>query len=213
MNGVKFDDIHSYDDLHLIMLPFAPTPAKPKTSFLKVPGRDGTLDLTEAHGEVKYNDRVFTFTFVIAQGDQMTFDERVTAVSNAINGKRCKITLDRDPQWYWIGRCEVNKVQRSRNSAKIVVKATVQPYKVNQQEVKISLSENVQRLMIPHSGMSVVPTFHCTEEGAKVAFGGVFYTLPTGESKIPDISFTEGTNILEAKGTGTMMVTWQRRSL
>ena len=213
MNGVKFGDIHSYNDLHLIMQPFAPTPAKPKTSFLKVPGRDGTLDLTEAHGEVKYNDRVFTFTFVIAPGDKLTFDSRVTMVSNAINGRRCKIVLDRDPQWCWDGRCEVSKVTRSRNNAKIVVKATVKPYKVAQQEAVISLSENAKRLTIPHSGAAVIPTIHCTDAGAKVSFGGATYTLPAGESKTLDIRFVEGNNILTATGTGTMTITWERRSL
>ena len=52
MNGVYFDDIHSYRDLNLILSPFTPTPAVPQTNLLQVPGRDGLLDLTEANGAV-----------------------------------------------------------------------------------------------------------------------------------------------------------------
>ena len=86
MNGVYFGNVHSYEDLHLILAPFTPAPAEPQTNFLQIPGRDGLLDLTEANGEVKFNAREFVFTFTIAPGDPLTFDEWLSAVSNALNG-------------------------------------------------------------------------------------------------------------------------------
>lgn len=217
MNGIKFDDIHSYNDLHLIMQPFAPTPAKPKTSFLKVPGRDGTLDLTEANGGVKYNDRVFTFTFTVAPGDTLTFDERVTAVSNAINGRRCKITLDRDPAYYWVGRCEVNKLTRSGNVGKIVIKATVQPYKVAVAEktLNVTLSTTAKTVTLTNGGkMAAVPSVQCVGSSAKLTVGGNTYTINTGNTvKLYGVLLVEGNNSLSVSGSGTVKFIWQEGAL
>lgn len=132
MKGVSFGDIHSYRDLNLILEPFTPTPAEPQTNFLQVPGRDGYLDLTEANGEVKFKSRVFSIPFTIAPGDNLTFDERVSMVSGALNGKQCNITFDRDPDYYWVGRLMVDKYARNKNIGQIIVKATVEPYKYRQ---------------------------------------------------------------------------------
>lgn len=146
MNGVYFGNIHSFYDLNLILAPFTPTPAEPKLNFLEIPGRDGHLDLTEANGEVKYNSREFEFIFTVAPGDPLTFDERVSAVSNALNGLRCKITLDRDPDYYWEGRCAVSEYDQDKNIGQIVVTATVNPYKLKQNPTVVSAT-------IEHSGI------------------------------------------------------------
>lgn len=215
MNGVYFGEVHSYHDLHLILAPFTPAPAKPQTNFLKVPGRDGSLDLTEANGEVKFNDRTFPFTFTIRADDDLSFDERLSAVSNALNGKRCRITLDRDPDYYWLGRCVVDQHQRDKGIGKIVVKATVQPYKLKQSAtvVSVALSSAAKTVVLENGRMAAVPVIECTASGAVVAFGGTAYTLKAGENKILDIRLTEGKNLLAVKGTGTMSITWQEGAL
>lgn len=155
MKGVSFGNIHSYDDLNLILAPFTPTPAEPQTNFLKVPGRDGYLDLTEANGEVKYNSREFVFTFTVAPGDALTFDERASEVANALNGLRCKITLDRDPDYYWFGRCAVDKYMQDKNIGKIEVKATVDPYKYKESAVSVDLVGDDDIVQINSDGTMV----------------------------------------------------------
>lgn len=165
MNGVYFGNIHSFYDLNLILGPFTPTPAEPKLNFLEIPGRDGHLDLTEANGDVKYNSREFEFTFTLAPGDPLTFDERVSAVSNALNGLRCKITLDRDPDYYWEGRCSVSEYAQDKNIGQIVIAATVDPYKLKQNETVVSVvlsPPEVQTVVLVNSGKPVVPTITCT---------------------------------------------------
>ena len=215
MNGVYFGEVHSYHDLRLILAPFAPTPATPQTNFLQVPGRDGSLDLTEANGEVKFNDRQFSFTFIVSPDDDQTFDERLSAVSAALNGKRCRITLDRDPDYYWLGRCMVDQYQRSKGIGRIVVKATVQPYKLKQSAtvVSVALSSAAKTVVLENGRMAAVPVIECTTSGAVVTFGGTAYTLKAGENRILDIRLTEGKNLLTVKGTGTMSITWQEGAL
>lgn len=215
MNGVTFGEIHSYNDLHLVLAPFTPTPAVPLTNLLKVPGRNGRLDLTEANGEVKYDSRDFQFTFVIAPGDDLTFDERLSAVANALDGLRCKITLDRDPDYYWMGRCLLHKYNRSKNIGKIIVKATVDPYKLKQglTVATIELTEDEQEVTLENGRMASVPSIECTDDGTTVVFGGNTYTLNAGTSKILDIRFVEGSNVLKLSGSGTITFRWQEGAL
>lgn len=215
MNGVYFGEIHSYHDLNLILAPFTPTPAEPQTNLLKVPGRDGHLDLTEANGEVKYNSREFLFTFTVAPGDDLTFDERASKVANALNGLRCKITLDRDQDYYWSGRCVVNKYTQDKNIGKIVVKATVDPYKLKQSATvaAIELSSEEQEVSLENGRMTVVPIIECTDDGTTVVFDGSTHTLNAGTSKILDIRFMEGSNVLKLSGSGTITFRWQEGAL
>lgn len=215
MNGVYFGEIHSYNDLNLILAPFALTPAEPQTNFLKIPGRDGDLDLTEVNGEVKYNSREFTFPFTVAPGDALSFDERASMVANALNGRRCRITLDRDPNYYWVGRCLVDKYTQDKRIGKIDVKATVEPYKLNQNTtvVSIELSSDEQSVVLENGRMASVPVIECTNDGTTVVFGGKTHTLNAGTSKILDIRFVEGGNVLKLSGTGTITFRWQEGEL
>lgn len=215
MKGIYFGEVHSYKDLNLLLEPFTPTPAEPQTNLLKIPGRDGYLDLTEANGEVKFNSREFQFAFTIAPGDTLTFDERVSKVASALNGLRCKITLDRDPDYYWTGRCAVDKYAQNKNIGKIVVKATVDPYKLKQSETvaTFDLSSDVQEVVLENGRMAAVPVIECTADGTTVAFCGKEYALNAGTSRILDIRFVEGSNVLKLSGTGTITFKWQEGAL
>lgn len=215
MKGVLFGEIHSYRDLKLILAPFTPTPAEPQTNFLKVSGRDGDLDLTEANGEVKFNSREFPFTFTIDPSDTLTFDERVSVVSNALNGRRFKITLDRDPNHYWSGRCSVNKYAQDRRIGQIVIKANVDPYKLKQNETvaTIALTETEQAIALENGRMPSIPTIECTNENVSLTFGGTVYTLKSGIQKVQGIRFVEGYNSLILSGSGNITFTWQEGDL
>jgi len=53
-NGVTFGNKNSFTDWDLLMTSKTIGEAVPKTKYLEIPGRDGTLDFTESTGEVKY---------------------------------------------------------------------------------------------------------------------------------------------------------------
>ena len=210
MKGVKFGTIHSYNDLHLILAPFTPSPARPQTNFLQVHGRDGYLDLTEANGEVKFNSREFTFRFIVAPNDNMTFDERVSVVSNFLNGQQCKITLDRDPDYYWFGRCVVDKYAQNKIIGEVIIKATVDPFKLKQSATVVTVSlDSTQIVELKNSRMTAVPTIECSNSGVVATFDGKTYSLGYGKNRILGIRLTEGSNMLTLSGTGTVTITWQ----
>ena len=130
MKGVNFGNVHSYRNLNLILSEVYIPPATPKTTYIDVPGADGSIDQTEALGEVKYNDRDCEFLFSVLPTDD--FEEKKTEVSNLLNGQVFKITLDKDPDYYYQGRCTVDKYQADKMLRQITVKAKVHPYKFKQ---------------------------------------------------------------------------------
>lgn len=212
--GVFFDNIHSYDDLNLFLAPFVPTPATPKTSYVDIPGGDGSLDMTEVHGEVRFKDRDFTFTFTLNSSETMTFDEKVMQVSNALNGKQCKIILDRDAGYYWKGRCSVNQYLQDRNLKQIVVKAKVNPYKYKKDKtvVTVSLNSTSKAVTLTNGRKTAVPKITCSGN-ATIKYGSVSFTLTEGEYKTLDISLKEGTTIFNVSGSGTLKFEYQEADL
>lgn len=212
--GVLFDDIHSFRDLNLVLAPFVLPPAKPKTNYIDVPGRDGSIDATETTGEVKYNDREFSFTFTVFPKDDLTFEERQTVVSNALNGKRCKITIEKDPDYYLEGRCTVNEHFANKRLRQIVVGVRVRPYKLkhNETTATFDLSANEKRTIYLTNGKKpVVPSISASGIGSYVSitFDGLRknYYKTTRNS---DIRLKNGVNVLDlqAASNGAISVTF-----
>lgn len=214
--GVLFDNIHSFHDLNLVLSHVEIAPATPKTNYVDIPGGDGAADLTEAHGEVKYANRTHTFTFTVHPSDTKTFDEKITQVSNTLNGKNfSKITLDRDSAYYWQGRCIVDEHKQDKKLKQIVISATVKPYKLKQNVTIFTqaLTAAEKTIILMNDRKSVVPTIECTNENTVVKFGDVSQTLAAGAFKVLDICLIEGSNELKVSGSGTIRFTYQEGAL
>lgn len=205
MKGVKFGDIHSWNDLDLMLEPFVIPPAIPKTNLLDIPAGDGSLDLTEALGVIRYHDRELVFNFTVNPLSEMTFEEKITQVSNALNGKAFNIMLDKDPDWYWEGRCIVNEHSQNKMIGKIVVKAIVRPYKLRPEIAKHTLSfksydstvtvvNNGRKTVVPEIvGYDNIP-FKFTIEGQ------TFEITKYGTKIIPDFQLKERANEITLHG-------------
>lgn len=218
MKGVYFGDIHSYNNLNLILSAVDIPPAKPKTNYVDIPGTDGSVDLTEANGEVKFYDRDCKFTFTMNPSGNLSdaaWEEKKTEVSNALNGRVFKITLEKDSDFYYLGRCTVNGFLSNKRLRQIVVNAKVQPYKFMQTETvaEFELSEEEQTINIVNSRKSVCPTIECTGDNTKITFGAVSLAVNAGTHKFLDIIFTEGVNTLKLSGTGTITFKFQEGAL
>ena len=218
--GISFDGIHSHYDLDLILSKVEIPPAIPKEEYIDLAGGNGSLDLSEAHGEVKFNDRDgCKFIFAMNPANDLSdiaFEEKKTEVSNALNGKRFeRITLDKDPEFYYQGRCKVDQYLSDRRIRQIVVTARVKPYKLKQNEtiLKYTLSEEEQTVTAMNGRMSVVPEITCTDDNTKVVFGAIEKMLSKGTHKILDFQFKEGANVLKLSGSGTITFKYQEGEL
>lgn len=213
--GIYFDDIHSYYDLGLILSSADIPPAKPKTTYVDIPGGDGSVDLTEAHGDVKYSDRDCKFTFTVLSASPGAWEEKKTEVSNALNGKVCKIILDKDSDYYYEGRCTVDDWQSDRNLNQIVIAAKVYPYKRKVVETIITdtLTATAHNVMLPNGRQKVCPMIICSADNTTVVFGGNTFSFSAGTHKNLNIQLDQGVNIASVSGTGTIKFQYREGDL
>lgn len=215
--GILFDNIHSFHDLNLVLSGCEIPPAVPKTNYVEIPGADGSVDLTEANGEVRFSDRDgCKFTFSMPPGDSMTWEEKKTEVSNLLNGRKVKITLDKDDEYYYTGRCTVDSFLSDKKRRQIVVTARVSPYKLRQTETVLTypLTGTAQTIVIQNSRKSVSPYIETSDNNVTVIFGLTTYTLESaGKYRIPDILLVMGDNALTVAGSGTITFRFREGAL
>lgn len=211
MKGVRFDDIHSYEHLNLILSKTEIPPAEVKTVYIDIPGGDGSADLTETLGKIRYKDRIGALTFTAFPQDN--FEDKKREVSDLLNGRRFKIILDKDPKYYWEGRCTVDNYASDKNIHKIVIKITVAPYKMKVEEtvVVVPAGESIGAVLY-NSRKAVVPVISNTDD-ATVIFNGNEYNLKAGTHAISDFELTEGSNPITVTSLGSVKFTYREGSL
>ena len=211
MKGIWFDSTHSYNDLNLLLSSVDIPPATAKTNYVDIPGGDGSVDLTEALGEVKFKDRECAFTFTVFPQDD--FEVKKRQVSNLLNGKRCRIMLDKDPGYYWEGRCTINEYASDKNIHQIVAGATVAPYKLKngQTVVTVPAGEAVAKTLI-NGRMTVVPTITCTAN-VTIVFGGNTFNLNPGTHTLPEFELRQGENRVTVTSEESVIFTYQEGDL
>ena len=216
MNGVKFDDIHSYFDLNLILSGCSISPATPKTNYVDVPGGDGSIDLTEALGTVKYNDRKGQFIFTVLPTDD--YEEKKSEISNILNGKKFKFTLDKDPDWCYIGRCSVSDYKSDKKKRQIAVDLKLQPFKCGADISATFSSASIANISV--KGLPVCPSI--TLDGDRNTILNVYdenneriisETINPGTYKYPTVVLQPGRYRVSATNFVNCTISYQERSL
>lgn len=216
MKGTDFGGVHSHQDLHLIQQKVAVQPAQPKLNLKDIPGADGSKDLSDRPaGRVVYADRILTWTFALYPGEN--WGTKHHEVSNALNGRRCKITLDDDPDCYYEGRLTVKKYNTDKALRQITVEATCSPWALRQTETRVetALTTSYRIVSLPNWFKPVIPEI-TVPSGTFIRWKGVEAALPAGTHRLLDIELQAGANQLEAKlesGTGTIVITYREGSL
>lgn len=212
MLGMYFGNLHTYEDFNVFLSEVEIPPATPKTNFVDIPGGDGSADLTAALGRVFYNDRECTFKLSVRPGDD--YEQKKTEISNKINGQRQRLRLDKDPGFYYVGRCCVSEYKSEKRINSIVVTATVSPYKLKlsetMQEYQAGISGQ-QRLFLG-CGVAVIPSI-ITESDCILTVNGGTYHMNEGTHIIPDFELLPGENTFGLESTGKVIIKYQERDL
>lgn len=211
-NGVTFGSKNSITDWDLLMISKSIGEAEPITNYIEIPGRDGALDLSESLGEVKYKNRTLTFEFDLF--NPISFYTTQREIINYLNGKKLKITLDQDPNYYFIGRCRVTGSSISKNLGHFTIECVCEPYRYKQNITTISNNVTAgNSYSYKNDRKSVVPTLTLSS-AMTLSFNGTSYSVGAGTNKILGINFKEGTNtITVTNGSGTLSVSYQEASL
>lgn len=210
--GVKFDWNHSYTVYNLILTSKTIGSPQPKTEFVEVPGAPAPLDFTEFFGDVQYNNRTLTFNFTVSPAADPW--EVWETVQNAMNGRRVKIQLDEDQNYYFFGRVSVGDLEKEKNIYNMKITADCEPYKYKNAvtEVTKSVSGTVT-VTCTNDRMHVVPTFE-SEASLTIKFdNNTYQATSTGQFTIPEIVFVQGENQLQITGSGNVKIRYQEGAL
>lgn len=224
--NVTIGEKKTYDDWGLKLQLLVIGLPEAKTNTVDVPGADGTMDLTGALGNVRYNNRKIEMVF-----DVMTEPERwhslTSQIANHLHGRRLKVILDSDPGYYYIGRLALNSEKSDYLTSRITISGDMDPYKY---ELLSSLEDwlwdpfsfetgiireygNLEvdgslTVTIPGTRKEMIPTI-ITSAAMQVEWKGARYDLPAGESKLYAISLAEGENVLTFYGNGTVSIDYR----
>lgn len=230
MKGVTFGTKHSYKDFGLILTSKELNLPDPKTETVDVTGMDGTLDLTDAiTDDVKFKNRKLSFTFTVMNPVKHWFTI-LSTITNFLHGKKLRVVMDDDPNYYYEGRCSVNKFKTDKRTATIQVDCDVEPFKMEinsagqpwvwdtfsfvdgiiyVNEVKVLGSATVNLI---NRRKIVSPTFTCTS-AMTVSFNSQTISIPKGTTTVLDIRLQDGDNYVTFKGTGTVTIQYKGGSL
>ena len=212
MKGIKFGELHSYNDLKMILSGKEMGAPGVKSKKLDIEGADSFLDLTDFFGEPKYEDVTHKFKFhtIVPYSEFLTLYSRI---KNAIHGKKMRVILDDDPLFYWMGRIYVSSFTNDRNIGTIEVECDCEPYKYKLTKTVYSQAvSGTQVITLTNGRKRAVPEITTTGV-MTIEYGGGSWTIGAGSYTIPEIELVNGTNKLTVTGTGTITFTWQEGDL
>lgn len=191
---------------------------EPQTKFLEVPFRDGSIDLSEAvSGTVRYKDRTIDIEMIYV-GDNVN---GVVAEAYAfIHGRKKEIIFGDDSDYYYIGRCSCAPNLIDDRTARFTITVTAEPFKYEVNSMNkdwlwdsfnfnTGLINELEPMEITTEAKTVtlacrrpleIPTFSATVP-MTITFKGNDYTIPAGETKMYNILFDEGANVMQIHAT------------
>lgn len=178
-NGIG-DNTNTYDDWHIVTgsRPLV-NPPKVQTNHITIPGSNSELDLTETlTGSPIYSSREGSWSFYVLNGywEWQVVYSRLMAY---FHGKRMKVILEDDQNYYYEGRLSVNSWASDPSYSKIAINYHVGPFKMERyiddwlwdpfnfsddnsdivREYSDLQVEGTRLLIIPGREMQVVPKF------------------------------------------------------
>ena len=213
MKGVTFGNLHSFDDFNLVLSSKTIGVPAPKIITVPIDGADGEIDLTDYFGEPKYNNRTLEFEFqsIVPMRD---FINLFSELNNAIHGRKMKIVLDDDPDFYYVGRCSVSNWKSEGRIFKITVTCDCEPYKYKiYKTFKTNTVAAGQVVTYSNSRKSVTPKI-TSDSAVSFTFKNSTYSIEAaGTYTFPDLVFKSGANQIIFGGAATVTVEYQEGDL
>lgn len=207
MKGITFGNKHTYDDWNLVITDKVLGLPTPKTSSVDVEGADGSIDTSEVlSGEIKFNNRKLQFEFTMTTSYD-EFNELITEIANYLHGRKLKITLDEDDDYYYLGRCQINQWSSDKRIGKIVIVCDCDPYKYSVRPITITAKiEGTTYVKVVGKRMTVTPKIEVSQDMEIIVDGKSNNLYADYENEILDLFIKEGVNTLTFKGNGEVKI-------
>lgn len=133
-----------------------------------------------------------------------------------LHGKKMKIVLASDPDWYYIGRLTVGQRALTNGFWAFPITALCEPFKMNDalKTYNTSSSSETTYNIIGYR-MPSIPEIQVTASSGSITlvFKGNSYSYSSGNFKNPNIVFTEGNNYFTIKGYGSITFSYKEGRL
>lgn len=207
MHGAAFGEKRS-GDYGAVMNYARITPPAVKENYVDIAGGDSAIDLTEAVGGVAFEDGQIDFKFTL-------FDRRqAERMKNDLHGRRLRIVLDREPDFYYDGRVKCTKCGQEGTLHELLLEARIRPYKQEKRAtVQVEEASGTWKdVILINSRMPVMPRI--TVEGkAVLLYEGGRYSMESGVYQAPELTLYEGRNHFRLQGSGTVKFEYRKGEL
>ena len=223
---------HSYKDYD--MLPKSKMVVQPpsvREVYIEIAGADGDLDLSEVlTGYPSYDSRDAEFTFTLV--DRKKWDFIYSRLMNNVHGRRMRVIIDEDSNYYYTGRIKVNSFASNKNTATIVINGHFDPYKKSlianserwlwdpfnfetdvARDYSAIVVSGTTAVTVVGSDMPVTPVFSVSSN-MTLTFEENEYQLSSGATQmIPDIVLRGSEYTMQFAGGGTVDISFEVGSL
>ena len=185
----------SYTDFGVILTEQNIGVPMPKTYSVSIEGMDGSIDLSECFGEMKYENRKLKFTFESI--DKITdWQAKMVGIASFLHGQKMKIKTWSDPDFYYIGRCQIDEYNSSQKLGKIVISCDCEPFKYKKNITTFNLIEGTNT--VQNSRMTVYADLINESE---ITINSKVYSAGT---HLRAIKLICGINTLNSSGSATL---------
>ena len=216
-HSIQIGDYNTYDDWSLV-----PTsrpvfqPPKLDSNIVSIPGSAFPLDLTNIFtrytGTAPYKPVTSNIEFMVTD-KKIPWWGLYSVIKNSIHGKRLRVVLLDDPDYYYDSLVEVGEWTSGESRSRITISFTPDPYRVEKEAVQRTVTvNNSASVTLKGSDMPVVPVI-AVSAGMSVTFDGTAHSLSAGDNVIDDILLLNGDNVLTFSGSGTAVITYRRGKL
>lgn len=183
---------------------FGMSQPEPRTRLVEVPGRSGSLDLTDAMGGPFYEDRQMTL-YMLADGDVW---ERESSLVSAVHGRRLRFRISADPEHTYVGRWTIKESRRTINAVMLQCDIVCDPYRYRDAVTYRTNPVGGRMYDLPSGDMPVRPTIEA-QTPVMVEFGGRETLVPAGTWRLNDVLFVAGVNHLYLNSWQVSVTTWE----
>lgn len=230
--GIRFNNLHSYDDLDLLVLEkniTTPTKAKVKES---VPFMNGTYDFSNLYGGNCFSERTLEFTFKVKHNNRIGLEFMRTKIENWLMGTNTQVKLIEDdlPGYYYLAECEAIDFEDFNRFGKLKATFAAYPFKIGEsyegnnlwddfnfeldvlQDTKFTISGTNNVNIYNSSAIDIEPVI-VASSNFEIIKDNKKFIVEVGESKDYRFKLSKGNNNLTIKGNGSIEFRFRKEVL
>lgn len=187
--------------------------ANPIALYVEVPGRNGSLDLSESlTGSMTYSDRDgFSARFTIIK-DRASCEALRQQLTLDLHGKKVTIVEPNDSSHYFVGRLRVSRLEFQGVTGHIEITGRLEPYRYKNAVTVVSHAVTTTKsIVLTNEQKPVIPTI-VTDASVQIVHGTNSYSINAGTHTLP-IVLVQGDNAITINGTATVTFTYQEGAL